>query len=66
MSQAAVLEQDPAKRIEMYAELQQQIRDTSPFIVMFQQARQTGVRANVKGFYTGGAVDATAYWLVTK
>ncbi len=66
MSQAAVLEQDPAKRIEMYAELQQQIRDTSPFIVMFQQARETGVRANVKGFYTGGAVDAVAYWLATK
>jgi len=65
-SKAAVLEQDPAKRVEQYAELQKAIRETSPFIVMFQQARQTGVRANVKGFYTGGAVDATAYWLVTK
>lgn len=66
MSQAAVLEQDPAKRVEMYAELQKQIRETSPFIVMFQQARQTGVRANVKDLYTGGAVDAVSYWLVTK
>lgn len=66
MSQAAVLEQDPAKRVEMYAELQKQIRETSPFIVMFQQARQTGVRANVKDLYTGGAVDAASYWLVTK
>lgn len=66
MSQAAVLEQDPAKRVEMYAELQKQIRETSPFILMFQQARQTGVRANVKDLYTGGAVDAVSYWLVTK
>ena len=65
-SKAAVLEQDPAKRVEMYAALQQKHRQTSPFIVMFQQARQTGVRANVKGFYTGGAVDAAAYWLATK
>ena len=66
MSKAAVLEQDPAKRVEMYATLQMKHRETSPFIVMFQQARQTGVRANVKGLYTGGAVDAVAYWLVTK
>ncbi len=65
-SKAAVLEQDPAKRVEMYAALQTKFRETAPFIVMFQQARQTGVRANVKGFYTGGAVDSTAYWLVTK
>lgn len=65
-SKAAVLEQDPAKRVEMYAALQKKHRETSPFIVMMQQARQTGVRANVKGLYTGGAVDAVAYWLVTK
>ena len=65
-SQAAVLERDPAKRIEMYAALQTKHRETSPFIVMFQQARNTVVRANVKDFYTGGAVDAAAYWLVTK
>lgn len=66
MSQAAVLERDPDKRVAMYAELQMKHRETSPFIVMFQQARQTGLRTNVKDFYTGGAVDAAAYWLATK
>jgi len=65
-SQAAVLERDPAKRVAMYAALQMKHRETSPFIVMFQQARNTGVRATVQNFYTGGAVDAAAYWLVTK
>ncbi len=65
-SKAAVLERDPAKRVEMYADLQKKSRETSPFIVMFQQARNTGLRANVQGYYTGGAVDAAAYWLVTK
>lgn len=65
-SQAAVLEQDPAKRVEMYAALQTKHRETSPFIVMFQQARNTALRANVKDFYTGGAVDSAAYWLLTK
>jgi len=65
-SQAAVMESDPAKRVEMYAALQTKHRETSPFIVMFQQARQTGVRTGVKDFYTGGAVDAAAYWLASK
>ena len=65
-SRAAVLERDPAKRVAMYAALQIKHRETSPFIVMFQQARNTGLRSNVQGFYTGGAVDAVAYWLVTK
>ena len=65
-SQAAVLERDPAKRVEMYVALQIKHRETSPFIVMFQQARNTALRSNVQNFYTGGAVDAAAYWLVTK
>jgi peptide/nickel transport system substrate-binding protein len=50
----------------MYADLQNKHRETSPFIVMFQQARNTGLRTAVQGYYTGGAVDAAAYWLVTK
>ncbi len=65
-SKAAVLERDPAKRVAMYSDLQIKHRQTSPFIVMFQQARNTGLRAAVKDFYTGGAIDAAAYWLVTK
>jgi peptide/nickel transport system substrate-binding protein len=65
-SQAAVMERDPDKRKAMYEEIEKTHRDTSPFILMFQQARQIGVRSNVKGFYTGGAIDATAYWLATK
>ncbi len=66
MSQAAVLERDPAKRKAMYEEIEKKHRETSPFILMFQQARNTGLRAGVNGFYTGGAIDAAAYWLVTK
>ena len=66
LSQAAVLERDPAKRVEMYAELQKKHRETSPFITMFQIGYQTGLRANVKDFYTGGATDSAAYWLISK
>ena len=50
----------------MYAELQTKHRETSPFITMFQVAYQTGLRANVKDFYTGGATDSAAYWLISK
>lgn len=66
MSQAAVMERDPDKRKAMYEEIEKKHRETSPFILMFQQARQTGIRSTVKDFYTGGAIDAAAYWLATK
>lgn len=65
-SQAAVMERDPDKRKAMYEAIEKTHRETSPFILMFQKARETGLRNNVKGFYTGGAIDAAAYWLVTK
>ena len=66
-SQAAVMERDPEKRKAMYEAIEKTHRETSPFILMFQQARETGLRSNVKNFYTGGAVDLGAsYWLATK
>lgn len=64
--QAAVLEKDPAKRAAIYEEIQRVHRATSPYIVMFQRTRKTGLRSNVNGFYTGAAIDAVAYWLATK
>jgi peptide/nickel transport system substrate-binding protein len=63
---AAVMERDPAAREAMYKEIQIAHRETSPFILMFQISYQTGLRANVQGFYTGGAIDAAAYWTLTK
>ena len=66
-SQAAVMERDPDKRKAMYEDIEKKHRETSPFILMFQQARETGLRSNVKNFQTGGAVDLGAsYWLATK
>jgi peptide/nickel transport system substrate-binding protein len=65
-TEAAVMERDPEKRKAMYAGIQEVHRTTSPFIVMFQISYQTGLRANVEGFYTGGAIDSAAYWNLTK
>ncbi len=60
------MERDPEKRKAMYADIQTVHRETSPFIVMFQIGYQTGLRSNVQNFYTGGATDSAAYWLLTK
>ncbi|MGB8813974.1 MAG: ABC transporter substrate-binding protein [Paracoccaceae bacterium] len=65
-TEAAVMERDAATRQKMYEEIQIAHRDTSPFIVMFQIGYQTAMRANVSGFYSGGAIDSASYWLLTK
>ncbi|MCY1125978.1 ABC transporter substrate-binding protein [Frigidibacter sp. RF13] len=66
MTQAAVEERDGDKRKAMYEEIQKKHRETAPFIILNQVAYQTGLRANVNDFHTGGATDSAAYWLVTK
>jgi peptide/nickel transport system substrate-binding protein len=65
-TEAAVVEKDSAKRAEMYADIQRKVRDNSAFVLMFQQARQDAMRANISGFYAGGATDSTSYWTITK
>jgi len=59
-TEAAVVEKDSAKRAEMYADIQRKVRDNSAFVLMFQQARQDAMRANVNGFYAGGATTRSA------
>lgn len=66
MTEAAVVEKDGDKRAAMYEEIQRRHRDDSAFAIMFQQKSQTGLRAGVQNFYTGGATDSVVYWLVTK
>ncbi|HIC80846.1 MAG TPA: hypothetical protein EYH07_04230 [Kiloniellaceae bacterium] len=66
MANAAILERDPAKRAEMYLEIQKAHQASSPFVIMFQQAEVAGVRANTKGFIIGPAFDDNRYHDVTK
>ena len=61
-----VLERDPAKRAEMYQDLQQQAQDTSPFVIMFQQIEVLGLRDNVEGFIIGPNFDDNSFRDVTK
>jgi peptide/nickel transport system substrate-binding protein len=66
MTEAAVVEKDAAKRAAMYEDIQRKHRDNGAFVMMFQQARQDAMRANVTGFYAGGATDSASYWTITK
>ncbi|NTF52958.1 ABC transporter substrate-binding protein [Agrobacterium rhizogenes] len=63
---SGLTEADPAKREAIYLDLQKQVRDNSPFIVIYQQLGQVPVRANVKGFVPGPSWDTPAYWRTTK
>ncbi|GFE66002.1 ABC transporter substrate-binding protein [Litoreibacter roseus] len=64
--EAAVTENDRDARAQMYEEIQAQFRETSPFVVMFQQIEQSAMQDNVTDFSTGQAITAASYWQVTK
>lgn len=63
---AAVLEADPAKRAEMYIELQKESQQTSPFVIMFQEIEVSAMRANVNGFVVGPSFNDNNFAAVTK
>ena len=63
---AAVLEQDAAKRAEMYQEMQREVQETGPFVIMFQDIELIAERSNVHGMIWGPAFDDNKYWQGSK
>ncbi len=63
---AAVEEGDRDVRAQMYADIQSEFRDISPFAVLYQKIEQTGRAASVANLDLGGAITAVSYWKVTK
>jgi peptide/nickel transport system substrate-binding protein len=59
---AAVLEQDKEKRAQMYEELQREVMQRGPFVVMFQDIELIAERKNVQGMIWGPAFDDNKYW----
>lgn len=65
-TEAAVLEKDTKKRADMYIELQKEIQENSPFVIMFQDIEILGKRANVNGFVLGPSFDSNFFKDTTK
>jgi peptide/nickel transport system substrate-binding protein len=63
---AAVLEQDPDKRAQMYQEMQREVQETGPFVIMFQDIELIAERSNVHGMIWGPAFDDNKYWQGSK
>ncbi|MER9934107.1 ABC transporter substrate-binding protein [Mesorhizobium sp. M0088] len=65
-TRSGLLERDPQKRAAIYNDLQAEVRDNSPFIVIYQQLGQVPVRADVKNFIPGPSWDTPVYWRTSK
>ena len=65
-AEAATLERDAAKRKKMYEDMQAEFRQTSPFIMLFQQVEVAAMRTDVKGLKMGPTSDTTYMFNVSK
>jgi len=63
---AAVQERDPAKRKQMYLDIQKEHQAVSPFVIMFQDIEMSAERTHVKDFILGPSFDSNFYRFVTK
>lgn len=63
---AAKAEADPAKRDQMYVDLQKKVQAKSPIVIMFQAAVQVARAKNVEGYVNGATSDFVFYRLVKK
>ncbi len=66
MTMAALAEADQDARNEMYLELQREVQENSPIVIMFQASYQVGMAENVNGYVNGATSDFVYYRLVTK
>ncbi|MCO5063408.1 MAG: ABC transporter substrate-binding protein [Rhizobiaceae bacterium] len=62
----ALTERDPDNRSEMYADLQQKVRDNGPFVLLWQEIEVAGLRKNIQGFQLGPTFDTNFVAPVTK
>lgn len=63
---AAAQTRDEARRLALYRELQEEVRDRSPLIFLLQQNERIALRRTVSGFIAGPAFDTAFYGRVRK
>lgn len=66
MTNTALTESDPQKRLDMYVELQKRVQEKSPIVIMFQAAYQVAMTDSVTGYVNGATSDFVFYRLVSK
>ncbi len=62
----AMLEGDVARRVALYQEIQQAMREDSPFVVMFQKVDVVAQRTSLAGFVAGPTFDTVFYRHIVK
>jgi peptide/nickel transport system substrate-binding protein len=65
-TKTAAQEANPEKRKAMYEELQKQVTDDGPFIIMFQPTNQVASRVNVLGYKPGIIEDEYFFRTIAK
>lgn len=63
---AALTETNPETRLDMYLELQKEVQESSPIVIMFQAAYQVAMDTDVTGYVNGATSDFVYYRLVEK
>nr|WP_319249307.1 ABC transporter substrate-binding protein [uncultured Celeribacter sp.] len=66
LTMAALSESDAETRLDMYRELQKDVQEDSPIVIMFQATYQVAMDADVSGYVNGATSDFVYYRLVEK
>lgn len=67
LGQQAALEQDSARRAELYKQLTERVLHEGPYAILYQPTRPFGVRKNIQNFaYDAADTPAVSFWLLKK
>lgn len=67
LSKQAAREIDPAKRVELYAQLVEYVQNNGPYVILYQPTQIFAVRNNVEGFvYDPNDTPSISLWLIRK
>lgn len=63
---AALLEKDAEKRAKLYEDIQRKVRETGPFVMLYQQIENAAYSSKLKDFKLGPSFDTNLVFSVSK
>jgi len=67
LSKQAAREIDPAKRVELYAQLVEYVQNNGPYVILYQPTQIFAVRNNIEGFvYDPNDTPSISLWSIRK